>query len=332
MTSPTPTTPRAPSPVTARAVAFVSGHRDAAERLGIDLATHLHDPDAFAAALHDALASLADPEYLDGQRSVAPGIGRIHGVRVPLLDALVRGFRRETRRDPVGSLLYIAERLLRDAYLEPRWFAFELLGRTLAVETERTWQLMRRSAREAGDWITVDRLAEPYADGIAAEPYRWAELELLVYSPSRWERRLVGSTIATLTHGARARRATTSASLETARRALPILAELMGDAEPDVQKALSWAYRSLATRDLSATTAALRVQADLAAAGDDGHRAWVIRDSLGKLRAHEADDLRARLGGVRRRPGVPSTSSAAAAAARFGGVPDPTTQPEPPLA
>ena len=32
----------------------------------------------------------------------------------------------------------------------------------------------------------------------SAEPYRWAELEQLVYSPSRWERRLVGSTVATI--------------------------------------------------------------------------------------------------------------------------------------
>ena len=47
------------------------------------------------------------------------------------------------------------------------------------------------------------RLAHAVARGILAEPYRWAELEQLVYSPSRWERRLVGSTIATLTHGSR---------------------------------------------------------------------------------------------------------------------------------
>jgi len=326
-----PGTARTPSPVTVRATAFVSAQREVAERLGADLADHLHDPDAFATALHEALAALADPEYLDGQRSVAPGLGRIHGVRAPLLDAVARGFRRETEDDPAGSLLYVADRLLRETHLEPRWFAFELLGRTLGDETERTWQLLRRAARAAGDWITVDRLAEPYADGITAEPYRWAELELLVYSPSRWERRLVGSTIATLTHGARAGRGSPSVGAETARRALPILAELIGDAEPDVQKALSWAYRSLADRDREATTAELRAQADVAAANDDGHRAWVIRDSLAKLAASDADDLRARLSGIRRRPGASSTSNAAATAAMFGDVPDPATHPEPPL-
>ena len=53
--------------------------------------------------------------------------------------------------------------------------------------------------------ITVDSLAHPYGKGIAAETYRWAELEQLVYSPSRWERRLIGSTVATMTHVDRTR-------------------------------------------------------------------------------------------------------------------------------
>ena len=86
-------------------------------------------------------------------------------------------------------------------------------------ETERTWQLLRRAAREAGDWITVDSLAHPYGKGIVAEPYRWAELELLVYSPSRWERRLVGSTIATMPHVDRKR----GRDPDVAVHALPLL-------------------------------------------------------------------------------------------------------------
>ena len=131
---------------------------------------------------------------------MAPGIGSIHGVRWPLIAAVARGFRNATRHDRPTPLLFIADRLFAERELEARWFAFGLLERTLAAETERTWQLLRRAAREAGDWITVDSLAHPYGKGIAAEPYRWAELEQLVYSPSRWERRLVGSTIATMTH------------------------------------------------------------------------------------------------------------------------------------
>ena len=322
-----PTTERPVSAATAHAVAFVAAHKDEAERIGRGLADHIHEPDAFAAALQAGLASLADPAYLEGQPSVAPGLRPTHGVRWPLLAAVVRGFRDATRRDRPTALLFLADRLFREPQLEARWFAFALLERTLAADPERTWQLLRRGAREAGDWITVDDLAHPYGTGIAAESYRWAELEQLVFSPSRWERRLVASTIATMTHGNRR----TGRGAEVAAHGLPLLGQLMGDAEPDVQKALAWAYRSLAQVDPEATTTALRAETEIAAANDDGHRAWVIRDALSKLDPAVAADLKTRLDGIRRRPGAPATSAAAEMAARFGGMPDPRSLPEPPL-
>ena len=148
-----------------------------------------------------------------------------------------------------------------------------------------------------------------------------------MYSASRWERRLVGSTIATLTHrDGKGRR-----DPDVAGQALPLLASLMGDAEPNVQKALSWAYRSLTVVAPAATEAALRAETERAAETADGYRAWVIRDTLPKLDAITADEFRDRLFGIRRRPGAPATSSAAETAARFGELPDPTSHPEPPL-
>jgi 3-methyladenine DNA glycosylase AlkD len=315
------------SEVTARAVAFVAERRDPAEALGTSLAELTNEPDAFAAALRRGLDNLADPDYLAGQQRVAPGIGAVHGVRWPLLAAIQRRFRNATRGDRPTTLLFLADRLFHEVELEARWFAFGLLERTLATETERTWQLLRRAAREAGDWITVDSLAHPYAKGIAAEPYRWAELEQLVYSPSRWERRLVGSTIATMTHIDRRR----GREPDVAIHALPLLGQLIGDAEPDVQKALSWAYRSLTVVDAAATEAALRDETDRAASTADGQRAWVIRDTLSKLDPATADELRGRLAGIRRHAGTPSTSAAADTIARFGRLPDPRQHPEPPL-
>lgn len=315
------------SEVTARAVAFVAARRDRAEALGAALAEQTGEPDAFARDLRAAFDELADPEYVAGQQRVAPGIGPVHGVRWPLMAAVQRGFRNATRRDSATALLFLADRLFHEPELESRWFAFGILERTLAAETERTWQLMRRAAREAGDWITVDSLAHPYGKGVLAEPYRWAELELLVYSPSRWERRLVGSTIATIPHVEHR----LGRDPSVPRHALPLLGQLMGDAEPDVQKALAWAYRSMAQVDLAAATDALRAETERAAATQDGHRAWVIRDSVAKLDAATADELRTRLEGIRKRAGAPATSDAAGAAAQFGGLPDPATHPEPPL-
>jgi 3-methyladenine DNA glycosylase AlkD len=316
-----------PSPNSERARAFVAARLERAEALGRALADRVQDPADLAVALHAALAELADPEYLAGQQFVAPGIGTTHGVRSPLLGALKRGFRSATRRDSPATLLFVADRLLGERELEARWFAFGILERTLPRDPERTWQLLRRAGRAAGDWITVDTLAHPAASGILAESYRWAELEQLVYAPSRWERRLVGSTIATLPFVDR----TAGRYPVVARRGLELLGLLIGDAEPDVQKALAWAYRSMAVVDRAATTAALADEADLAARTADGHRAWVIREALPKLDPADAARLRARLEGIRRRPGAGSTSLAAATTARFADLPLGGPLPEPPL-
>jgi 3-methyladenine DNA glycosylase AlkD len=319
--------PGGPSPATERARAFVAARLGRAESLGRRVAEQVGDPDALAAGLREAFVALSDPNCLAGQQFVAPGIGATLGVRTPLLRAVARGFRSATRRDSPVTLLLAADRLLREPELEARWFAFGILDRTLAREAERTWQLLRRAAGEARDWITVDSLAGTVAKGILAEPYRWAELEQLVYSPSRWERRLVGSTIATIPFADR----TVGRSPKTAVRGLDLLALLIGDAEPDVQKALSWAYRSMALVDGPATTAALEAEADRAGAIGDGHRAWVVRDALPKVAPAAAARLRSRLDGVRRRPGAPSTSLAAATAARFADLPLGRAMARPPL-
>ena len=315
------------SPVTERATALVAERRPIAEALGRDLAEHVNDPAAFAAALRDGLRDLSDPEYLEGQRRIAPGIGALFGVRWPLIEAVKRGFRESTRRERTGGWLFIADRLLREEELEPRWFAFGLLERLIADDPERTWQLLRRAAREAADWITVDSLAHPVGKGILAESYRWAELEQLVYSPSRWERRLIGSTIATtpfIDHRL-------GRQPDIARHGLDLIGQLLGDDEPDVQKALAWALRSLTLVDRGAVAAFCELESIRAAESSDGHRAWVIRDALAKLDPAAAGPIRARLDGIRRRAGAPSTSAAAAAAARFGGGALGQPLPEPPL-
>jgi 3-methyladenine DNA glycosylase AlkD len=308
--------------------AILTSRETRATELGKELAGELGDPAAFAARLAAAFAELADPEYHAGQAYVAPGIGPTHGVRTPLQVAVRKGFEKASRRASPAELLPICDRLLREPEREARWFAISTLQRTLPPEPERTWQLLRRAAAEADDWITVDDLAHPYGKGILAEPYRWAELEQLTVSPSRWERRLVGSTIATMPFVNRR----LGRSPEVAAQALSLLATLVGDAEPDVQKALSWAYRSMAVVDLPATTAALEREAGTAAASDDGHRAWVVRDSLSKVEPAAAARIRERLARVRRRAGAPATSAASELAGRFAGMGLGRRMPEPPLA
>ena len=316
-----------PTAAAMHAAAILDARTERAGELGTKLAALVQDPDGMAATLRSGFRELADPEYGTEQRRVAPGIGLTHGVRLPLQAAVCRTFAKATRGDSSALLILAADRLLREPELEARWFAMSILERTIEAEPERTWQLLRRAAGDAADWITVDSLAHPVGKGILQEPRRWPELEQLTISPSRWERRLVGSTIATMPFvDHRAGRAPAVAA-----HALPLLGTLIGDREPDVQKALAWAYRSMLLVDRDATIRELEAEASTAAETDDGHRAWVVRDVLPKLDSGLTDAIRARLAGIRRRPGAPSTSAAAELAGRFAGMGLGRAMPEPPL-
>jgi 3-methyladenine DNA glycosylase AlkD len=310
------------SPVTEAASAFVEAHRAAARQLGLDLGNLVDDPEAFVDALRTGAAALVDEQYRREQSRVAPGLEDSIGIRLPLLAELRRGFDRSSRGAYPDSLLWLAQRLLREPGLEVRVLAFEVLTRVLPSDPERAWQVLRRAARDAHEWITVDTLAHAYGAGILREPFRWSEIEQLAFSPSSWERRLVGSTIATIPFVKRRE----GRDPEIARRALPIVGNLIGDADPDVQKALAWALRSMAHVDRAALTAFAEEQSTIARQTDDGHRAWVIRDALPALDPADAARIRKRLDGIRRRPGAPSTSEAAAMAARFHGLVETTPQ------
>lgn len=299
-----------------------------AERLGTELADDLGDPEAFTARLRAGFDALANPADVTATQRVAPGIGQIAGVPWPVLAAVERGLRRATRHDrPGATTLFVADRLLRDPVLESRWFALRLLDQIVVVDPERTWQLLRRAARDAHDWITVDAIAHPAGRGILAEPYRWAELDQLVYAPSPWERRLVGSTIGTIPFIDR-RAGRTPAVVA---HGLGLVSELIGDADPLVASALAWALRSLARIDTAAVARAIADEAEHAAATMDGHRAWVVRDAVRVLDAAQADAIRARLTGIRRRADAPSSSRAAAVAGRFADLPLGRPPAEPPL-
>ena len=299
--------------MTQRSVAFVEARRARARGLGTQVGDLIDRPDDFVAVLEEGLAALADPEYAAGLSRTAPGVGAVLGVRTPLLQAVARGMGASIRLASPAEALWLAHRLARAEAFETRTFAALLLRRSLAADPERSWQLVRQMASQASSWVEVDTLARVAALGIAREPYRWAELGQLVYSTDRWERRLVGSTIASIpleVPAASRRQLARSPALE-------FVAQLMGDAEPDVQKALSWALRTWARVDPDGVLRFLEVETGLAAAAEDGNRTWVIRDSLQALPADTAADLRGRLAGIRRRPGAEGTSVAGQAAREF---------------
>jgi 3-methyladenine DNA glycosylase AlkD len=306
------------SEVTLRAQALVAERLPQARGLGESLAELIDDPEEFVVVLRSGLAALADPAYAAEQERVAPGSGAVFGVRSPLLSAVWRPLRQALKEGSDASALWLAERLAIEQEREFTLFSHVCLLRSLGDDPERTWQLMRRLARAAHDWIRVDSLAELFAQGILAEPFRWAELEQLVYSADRWERRLVGSTVARvpfeLPRAARPRLSATPG--------LTLIKSLLGDAEPDVQKALSWALRSWLDVDPRGVRDLIRAEADAARRAADGHRAWVLRDALTapQVEAGFAAEVRAHLDGIKREHNRPSTSPAAAVAGGFAGL------------
>ena len=309
------TVPPRPSEATERAERFVADHRGAAEALGRRLADLVTETDRFIATLERGLRALADPTYRDAQAWIVPGASGVVGVRNPLLRAVERPLIRALREASPAVSIYLADACSRHEAFEIRLCALVPLRRSLPDDPERTWQIVRRLARRASDWVSVDALADVVARGLLLEPFRWAEIELLVYSPRRWERRLVGSTLAELPSRLRVE---ARGSLR-GRPALSIIETMMGEADPDVQKALSWALRSWREVDAEGVAALLRREAETAIRTDDGARAWVVRDALiGRTADMQlAADLKPRLAGIRRRPGAPDTSLAHATAAAF---------------
>jgi 3-methyladenine DNA glycosylase AlkD len=307
-----------PSEVTARARALVEERLPQARGLGQTLAELIDDPEAFVATLREGLGALADDAYAAEQERVAPGSGTVFGVRAPLIAAVIGQLRRALVESSSSSALWLADRLADEPEREFVFFSHAALRRSLADDPERSWQLIRQLGRRAADWISIDTLAEVVAEGILHEPFRWAELEQLVYSADKWERRLVGATIARLPFALpkhRREALTTTAGLT-------VIKSLIGDADVDVQKSLAWALRSWLEVDRAGVRELIRSEAATATESGDGHRAWVLRDALTapSIEPHFAAEIRARLEGVRRQPGQGSTSAASQVAAGFAGL------------
>jgi 3-methyladenine DNA glycosylase AlkD len=307
------------SKATARARALVAERLPEARGLGQALAELIDDPEAFVAVLREGFERLADEEYANEQQRVAPGSGLVFGVRWPLIDAVAGQLRTPLQESSASSALWLAQRLAVGDEREVRLFSHVPLRRALPADPERSWQLMRRLARAAQDWISVDSLADLFAQGVLQERFRWAELEQLVYSADRWERRLVGSTIARIPFQLPRFERRSLAGMP----ALMIIKSLIGDGDEQVQKSLSWALREWTAVEPAEVGRLLQHEAAQAAQTDDGNRAWVIRDALSSQPAPLASEIRSVLSGIRRRHGAPSTSEAAAIAARFaeGGTP-----------
>jgi len=284
--------------------------------LGRRLAGLTEDPEAFVASLLSGLERLTHPRHVATHDRVSPGMDDHRAVAAPLRRAVERPVRAALADGSSSSALSLAQRLERSEERDGRLFALCCLDRALADDPERSWQVLRRLGRRAEDRMEVDSQAGLWAAGILLEPYRWAELELLVYSARATERRLVGVTLARMPR--RLPRSRHEPQGTHGPRALALVGILIGDADPLVQRSLAWAIREWTRIDPRGSESFVRDQTAIAVERADGHRARVIRDCLEAQPAPVALDLRSRLAHLRRRAHEPSTSIAARQVAAFG--------------
>ena len=303
------------------------------------LAELINDPDALRDGAHRGPRGRSPTRSTSpGSSASRPGIGAVHGVRWPLLAAVsARVPQRDRATTGRRPLLFVADRLFHETELEARWFAFGLLERTLATR-DRADLAAPAPRRARGRRLDHGRLARPPV----RQGHRRRAVPLGRARAARLQPVALGAPARRLDHRDDDPRATGGAAATRTSPATPCRssASLMGDAEPDVQKALSWAYRSLAVVDRRGHRGrAPRPRPSAPPPTDDGHRAWVIRDTLAKLDPATADELRDRarrdpqarrrpvhLGGGRRPP-----PGSAACPTRLL-IPEPPARDDPPPA
>lgn len=304
------------SEVSQAATDFIAAHRVEAMALGGRLAELTDAPEAFVLALASGLEGLMDRSYVATIRRVSPDADLRLVVRKPLVTAIQTPLRGALRETSPASALSLAQRLGQANEPAIRAFALPALERSLYEDPERSWQQLRRLGNRARDWSEVDGMASLWARGVLAEPFRWAELEQLVYAERTMERRIVGATLACMPHVLPTARRSELVGVQS-QRAYGLIHTLIGDAEAQVQKALSWAIREWARLDMEGTAALLKEETAIAASHSDGHRAWVIRDALSSQTDELAADVRGRLVSIRRDASAPPTSIAAEQARTF---------------
>jgi len=179
-------------------------------------------------SIKQALAAQADEKAKGAVRKFVPRSQHVYGVRLPLLNLIVKEHR-EGGFD-------LAEALWNSGAFEEKLIAAKLLGSSCKKNPERALTLAKKFAAQVSDWAVCDTLGMQGVKGIALEKqielFAWSNK--LVKSKSLWERRLG---LVLLTHFVKDRNSRTQIE-ET-------LDRLRGDKEHYVKKAVEWLQKDL---------------------------------------------------------------------------------------
>ena len=179
-------------------------------------------------SIKQALAAQSDEKAKGAVRKFVPTSQHVYGVRLPLLNLIVKEHR-EGGFD-------LAEALWNSGAFEEKLIAAKLLGSYCKKDPERALTLAKKFAAQVSDWAVCDTLGMQGVKGIALEKqielFAWSNK--LVKSESLWERRLG---LVLLTHFVKDRNSRTLIE-ET-------LGRLRGDKEHYVKKAVEWLQKDL---------------------------------------------------------------------------------------
>jgi 3-methyladenine DNA glycosylase AlkD len=179
-------------------------------------------------SIKQALAAQSDEKAKGAVRRFVPTSQHVYGVRLPLLNLIVKEHRK-------GGF-DLAEALWNSGAFEEKLIAAKLLGSSCKKNPERALTLAKKFAAQVSDWAVCDTLGMQGVKGIALEKqielFAWSNK--LVKSKSLWERRLG---LVLLTHFVKDRNSRTQIE-ET-------LGRLRGDKEHYVKKAVEWLQKDL---------------------------------------------------------------------------------------
>jgi 3-methyladenine DNA glycosylase AlkD len=209
-------------------------------------------PQHIVAAIKHALAPHANRARADFVTAVyAPSRLRMLGISVPEMRAVVRRFSRDLADRPPRDILAIAAGLVAGGTTEGRQVGYELIAARPDVFERLDAAAIERLGAGNDNWASVDGFAA-YIAGPAwrlglvddRDVRRWAD------SSDDWWRRT--GLVATVSLNTRSRGGTGDA-----RRTLAVCSRFVGERNPMLAKALSWALRALAPHDPHAVRAFL---------------------------------------------------------------------------
>lgn len=206
------------------------------------------------AGVRASLRERAEPSRVAFYTTSAPTRGKVLGIPVPTLRAMVKSFAAEHKGLTVAQAVQLADIAFESGCREEMLFATFLLTRFKTRLTAEHWPSIDVWIDRIDNWEACDQLAGCVAGemiGRADDKPRaaWvADLETWAGSKNPWRRRFAAATTTVLNQKGRSDAAT----------ALRICERLISDEEKTVQKAVGWALREACKSDPGAVLALLK--------------------------------------------------------------------------